>query len=102
MDHGPRPAPLDRAPLIEPSPPVLGQMTMVHEPSLQLLQFTTHLAALLSKAPSLSSLLLGVLAMRGFSGCKARKTVLGPWTGARATVELTAHRLKLMAQITSN
>ena len=33
--------------------PVLGQMTVVHEPSLQLLQFAAHLAPLLGKAPSL-------------------------------------------------
>ena len=63
MDHGPFTSFTYRR-LFEPIPPVLVQMTMVHEPSLQLLQFTTHLAPLLSKAPSRCSLLLGV-ACRG-------------------------------------
>ena len=53
-------------------------MTVVHEPSLQLLQFTTHLAPDLGPAFSFCALLFGELAMLGFSLCESRKTVLGP------------------------
>ena len=66
---------------------------MVHEPSLQLLQFAAHLPPLLCKAPCFCPLLFGELAMLGSSLCESRKAVLGPRTGARASMELTAaHR----------
>ena len=66
---------------------------MVHEPSLNFSQLSPHLSSLLSKAPSCCSLLFRVEPMRGSSGCKTRKTVLGPWTGGSPTMELTApHR----------
>ncbi len=68
-------------------------MTVVHEPRLQLLQFTTHLAPLLRKAPRFCPLLFGELAMLDFRLCESRKAVLGPRTGTRASMELTAaHR----------
>ena len=68
-------------------------MTVVHEPSLQLLQFTTHLAPLFSKASSRCSLLFGELTMLDFSLCESRKTVLGPWVSGSPSMELTApHR----------
>ena len=74
-------------------PPVLVQMTVVHEPRLQLLQFATHLASLLSKAPRFCALLFGELAMLDFSLCESRKAVLGPWTSGSPSMELTAaHR----------
>jgi hypothetical protein len=69
--------------------PVLGQMTVIHEPSLQRLQFATHLAPLLCKAPCFCALLFGELAMLDFSLCESRKAVLGPRTGTRASMELT-------------
>ena len=66
---------------------------MVHEPCLQLLQFAAHLTPLLGKAPRFCALLFGELPMLGSSLCESRKAVLGPWTGARASMELTApHR----------
>jgi hypothetical protein len=68
-------------------------MPLVHEPSLQLLQLATHLPPLLCKAPRFCPLLFGELAMLGSSLCESRKAVLGQWTGARASMELTAaHR----------
>ena len=68
-------------------------MTVVHEPSLQLLQFAAHLPPLLSKAPCFCALLFGELAMLDFSLCESRKAVLGPWTGGSPSMELTAaHR----------
>ena len=73
--------------------PVLGQMPVVHEPSLQLFQFAAHLPPLLCKAPCFCALLFGELAMLGSSLCESRKAVLGPRTGTRASMELTAaHR----------
>ena len=73
--------------------PVLGQMTVVHEPRLQLLQFSAHLPPLFSKAPRFCPLLFGELTVLGSSLCESRKTVLGPGTGARASMKLTAaHR----------
>lgn len=73
--------------------PVLVQMPVVHEPSLQLLQFAAHLTPLLSKAPRFCALLFGELAMLDSSLCESRKAVLGPRTGTRASMELTAaHR----------
>ena len=68
-------------------------MTVVHEPSLQLLQFTTHLAPLLGKAPSRCPFLFGVEPVFGSSLCESCKTVLGPRTGGSPSMELTApHR----------
>ena len=79
--------------LFEMVPPVLVQMTVVHEPSLQLLQFAAHLPPLLSKAPRFCALLFGELAMLDFSLCESRKAVLGPRAGGRPSMELTAaHR----------
>ena len=73
--------------------PVLGQMTVDHEPSLQLLQFAAHLPPLLCKAPCFRPPLFGELAMLDFRLCESRKAVLGPRTGTRASMELTAaHR----------
>ena len=73
--------------------PVLVQMPVVHEPSLQLLQFAAHLTPLLGKAPRFCALLFGELAMLDFRLCESRKAVLGPRTGTRASMELTApHR----------
>ena len=73
--------------------PVLGQMTVVHEPSLQLLQFAAHLPPLLGKAPSFCSLLFGKATVLGFSLCESRKAVLGPWASGSPSMELTAaHR----------
>ena len=68
-------------------------MTVIHEPSLQLLQFSTHLTPLLGKAPRFCPLLFGELTVLDFSLCESRKAVLGPRTGARAPMELAAaHR----------
>ena len=73
--------------------PVLGQMTVVHEPSLQLLQFSAHLTPLLGKAPRFCALLFGELAMLGSSLSESRKAVLGPRAGGSPSMELTApHR----------
>jgi hypothetical protein len=59
-------------------------MTMVHEPSLQLLQFTAHLPPLLCKAPRFCPFLFGVEPVFGSSLCESCKTALGSWTGRRA------------------
>ena len=72
--------------LLSPAPylnwsPVLVQMTVVHEPSLQLLQFSAHLTPLLGKAPRFCALLFGELAMLGSSLSESRKAVLGPRAG---------------------
>ena len=68
-------------------------MTVVHEPSLQLLQFATHLPPLFCKAPCFCPLLLGELAMLGSSLCESLKALLGPWSGGSTSMELTAaHR----------
>ena len=73
--------------------PVLGQMTVVHEPSLQLLQFATHLAPLLSKAPRFCALLFSEATVLDFSLCESRKAVLGPRASGSPSMELTAaHR----------
>ena len=59
----------------------------------QLLQFAAHLPPLLCKAPRFCALLFGELAMLDFRLCESRKAVLGPRTGTRASMELTApHR----------
>ena len=62
--------------------PVLVQMTVVHEPRLQLLQFAAHLAPLLGSALGFCALLLGDLPVLGSSLCEARKAVLGPRSSA--------------------
>jgi hypothetical protein len=68
-------------------------MTVVHEPSLQLLQFAAHLTSLLRKAPRFCALLFGELAMLGSSLCESRKAVLGLRAGGGPSMELTAaHR----------
>ena len=68
-------------------------MTVVHEPSLQLLQFAAHLAPLFSKESSRCSLLFGKATVLDFSLCESRKAVLGPWAGGSPSMELTApHR----------
>ena len=73
--------------------PVLGQMPVVHEPSLQLLQFATHLPPLLCKAPGFCPFLFGELAMLGSSLCESRQALLGPWASGSPPMELTApHR----------
>ena len=54
---------------------------------------TAHLPPLLCKAPCFCALLFGELAMLDFKLCESRKAVLGPRTGTRASMELTAaHR----------
>ena len=73
--------------------PVLVQMPVVHEPSLQLLQFAAHLTPLLSKAPRFCALLFGEVAMLDFSLCESRKAGLGPRSSGSPSMELTAaHR----------
>jgi hypothetical protein len=73
--------------------PVLGQVTVIHEPSLQRLQFATHLPPLLRKAPRFCALLFGELAMLGSSLCESRKAALGPRSSGSPSMELTAaHR----------
>ena len=68
-------------------------MPVVHEPSLQLLQFAAHLTPLLSKAPRFCALLFGELAMLDFSLCESRKAGLGPRSSGSPSMELTAaHR----------
>ena len=68
-------------------------MTVVHEPSLQLLQFAAHLPPLFSKESSRCSLLFGKATVLDFSLCESRKAVLGPRTGGSPSMELTAaHR----------
>ena len=68
-------------------------MTVIHEPSLQLLQFAAHLTPLLGKAPRFCALLFSELAMLGSSLRKAREAVLGPWAGGSPSMELAApHR----------
>ena len=68
-------------------------MTVVHEPSLQLLQFATHLPPLLGKAPRFCTLLFGELAMLGSSLCESRQAVLGLWASGGPSMELAAaHR----------
>jgi hypothetical protein len=80
-------------PLFEPIPPFLVQMTVVHEPRLQLLKFATHLTPLFSKVPCFCALLLRELAMLGSSLCESRKAVLGPRACGGPSMELTApHR----------
>jgi hypothetical protein len=54
-------------------------MTVVHEPSLQLLQFATHLAPLLGPAFSDLPFFFGEFAMYRPSRCKPRKTIRGLW-----------------------
>ena len=66
---------------------------MVHEPCLQLLQFATHLASLLSKAPRFCALLFRKATVLDFSLCESRKTVFGPRASGSPSMELTApHR----------
>ena len=66
---------------------------MVHEPSLQLLQFAAHLTPFLGSALCLCPLLFGELAMLDFSLCESRKAVLGPRACGRPSMELAApHR----------
>ena len=73
--------------------PVLGQMPVVHEPSLQLLQFAAHLPPLLGSAPCFCALLFRKLAMLDFRLCESRKAVLGPRSSGSPSMELTAaHR----------
>jgi len=68
-------------------------MTVVHEPSLQLLQFSTHLTPLLGKAPRFCALLFGELAMLDFRLSESRKAVLGTRPSGSPSMELTAaHR----------
>ena len=75
--------------------PFLVQMTVVHEPSLQLLQFAAHLPPLLCKAPCFCPLLFRELAMLGFRLCEPRKALLcrGGQASGSPSMELTApHR----------
>jgi len=68
-------------------------MPVVHEPSLQLLQFAAHLPPHLCFALGFCALLFGELAMLGSSLCESRKPVLGPWASGSPSMELTAaHR----------
>ena len=65
-------------------------MTVVHEPSLQFLQFAAHLTPLLCKALCLCPLLFDELAMLDSSLCESRKAILGPWAGASTPMEPAA------------
>ena len=66
---------------------------MVHEPSLQPLQFAAHLTPFLGSALCLCPLLFGELAMLGSSLCESRKAVLGLWASGGPSMELAAaHR----------
>ena len=68
-------------------------MTAVHEPRLQLLQLTTHLAPLLGPTLGLCALLFGELAMLDFSLCESCKAVRGLGVGGGPSMESTApHR----------
>ncbi len=79
--------------LFEPIPPFIVQMTVVHEPRLQLFQFAAHLTPLFSKVLCFCALLFRELAMLGSSLCESRKAGLAPWAGRRPSMELTApHR----------
>ena len=62
--------------LFELIPPVLGQMTVVHEPCLKLGQLRPHLPALLCKTLGFCPLLLCVLAVGRTSCCKPRQAIL--------------------------
>jgi hypothetical protein len=86
---------LSSATLFEMIPPVLVQMTVVHEPSLKLLQFAAHLPPLLGKAPRFCAPLFGELAMLSFSLCEPRKTLLSLWTGRGPSMEPTASHRQL-------
>ena len=73
--------------------PFLVQMTVVHEPSFQLLQFTAHLPPLFSKVPCFCALLFRELAILGSSLRESRQALLGPWASGGPSMELTApHR----------
>ena len=76
--------------LFEPIPPVLVQMTVVHEPCLKLSQLCPHLEPLLCKTLGRCPLLLGVLAMGRTSRCKARQAVLRLGSCGSAAVQGTA------------
>ena len=68
-------------------------MTAVHEPRLQLLQFTTHLAPLLGPTLGLCALLFGEPTVLDFSLCESRKAVRGLGVGGGPSMESTApHR----------
>jgi hypothetical protein len=68
-------------------------MTAVHEPSLQLLQLTTHLAPLLGPTLGLCALLFNKATMLDFSLCESRKAVRGLGAGGGPSMESTApHR----------
>ena len=78
---------LSPAPLFEPIPPFLVQMTVVHEPCLNLSQFRAHLPALFCKTLGHCTLLLGVLAMGRTSRCKPRQAILRLGPCRSATVQ---------------
>ena len=68
-------------------------MTVVHEPSLKLLQLSPHLAPLLCPSLGCRSLLFGEVAVLSSSLCEPRPALLGPWSSARPSMQLTAaHR----------
>ena len=71
--------------LFELVPPILVQMTTVHEPCLQLLQFAAHLTPLLGSALILCPLLFSKPTVLGSSLYEARKAVLGLWSCARTS-----------------
>ena len=70
--------------------PVLVQMPVVHEPSLQFLQFAAHLTPFLCEAPRFCALLFGEAPMLGSSLRKAPKTFLGFGSSTCASMELAA------------
>ena len=65
-------------------------MPVVHEPSLQLLQFAAHLPPLLGSALCLCALLFGELAVLGSSLCESRKAILCLRASRPATMQRTA------------
>jgi hypothetical protein len=62
-------------------------MTVVHEPSLQLLQFATHLTPLLGPAFSDLPFFFGEFAMYRPGGCKPRQTFFCAWAGRCTPVQ---------------
>ena len=74
-------------PLFEPIPPILVQMTVVHEPCLKLGQLGPHLPSLFCTTLGRCTLVLGVLAMGRPSRCKPRQAVLCHRSCGSATMQ---------------
>jgi hypothetical protein len=70
--------------------PLRIQKSVVHEPSLQLLQFAAHLPPLFCKAPCFCTFLFCELPMRDFRRDETRTARLGCWSCCEPAVESTA------------